>query len=343
MKKLQNSLYILTQGAYLAKEGETIAVYVDKELKQRFPIHNQSNILCFGNVLCTPALMGMCGEYGVGMSFFTENGRFLARVNGPISGNVLLRRKQYRTADDANSRAELARWMVIAKIANGRKNLIRAAREYPGKDGAGRLKEAASYLFTALKSLESFKPLDTVRGIEGDAARVYFSVFDELIVAQKDNFFFHGRNRRPPMDNVNAMLSFVYTLLAHDVASALEGVGLDPAVGFLHADRPGRPSLALDLIEEFRSMISDRLVLTLINRKQVRKEGFLKTETGGVIMDDKTRKEIIKNYQERKRDEIKHPFISEKIPLGLLPHVQAMLMSSYLRGDIDGYPPFYWK
>ena len=343
MKKLQNSLYILTQGAYLAKEGETIAVYVDRELKQRFPLHNQSNILCFGNVLCTPALRGMCGENVVGMSFFTENGRFLARVNGPVSGNVLLRRKQYRAADDVNIRAELARWMVVAKIANSRKNLLRAVREYPGKDGAARLKDASDYLAATLKSLELFKPLEVVRGIEGDAARVYFSVFDELIVAQKDKFFFHGRNRRPPMDNVNAMLSFVYTLIAHDVSSALEGVGLDPAVGFLHADRPGRPSLALDLMEEFRSMVGDRLVLTLINRKQVRNDGFQKTETGGVIMNDKTRKEIIKNYQERKRDEIRHPVINEKISLGLLPHVQAMLLSSCLRGDIDGYTPFYWK
>lgn len=343
MKKLQNSLYILTQGAYLAKEGETVAVYVNKELKQRFPIHNQSNILCFGNVLCTPALMGMCGENGVGMSFFTENGRFLARLNGPVSGNVLLRRKQYRAADDSDFRAEIARWIVVAKIANGRKILLRAAREYPGKEGAGKLKKASDYLCAALKELESFKALDTVRGIEGDAARTYFSVFDELIVAQKKDFFFHGRNRRPPMDNVNAMLSFVYTLLVHDAASALEGVGLDPAVGFLHADRPGRPSLALDLIEEFRSMIADRLVLTLINRRQVRNDGFLKTETGGVLMNDNTRKEIIKNYQERKRDEIIHPFINEKISLGLLPHVQAMLMSSCLRGDIDGYPPFCWK
>lgn len=343
MKKLQNSLYILSQGSYLSKDGETVAVYVNKELKQRFPIHNQSNILCFGNVMCTPALMGMCGENGVGMAFFTENGKFLARVSGPVSGNVMLRRKQYKAADDAETRADIAQRIVIAKISNSRKVLLRAVREYPGCPGAGMLKDASDYLAGVLRNMACPKTLDSVRGVEGDAARVYFSVFDELIVAQKDKFFFHGRNRRPPMDNVNTMLSFVYTLLAHDTASALEGVGLDPAVGYLHTDRPGRPSLALDLMEEFRPVLADRLVLTLINRKQVRREGFSKTETGGVVMDDKTRKEIIKNYQERKREEIIHPFIDEKIQVGLLPHVQSMLLSSYLRGDIDAYPPFYSK
>lgn len=343
MKKLQNSLFILTQGAYLAKEGETIAVYVDKALKQRFPIHNQSNVLCFGNVLCTPAMMGMCGENGVGIAFFTENGRFLARVSGPISGNVLLRRKQYRIADDNEKRADLARWFVVAKIANCRSILGRSIREYPGKEGISRLKEAFCNLAESMRTLQRPKPIDTVRGIEGEAARIYFSVFDELIVAQKKDFSFSGRSRRPPMDNVNAMLSFVYTLIAHDMVSALEGVGLDPAVGFLHTDRPGRPSLALDIMEEFRPMLADRLVLSLINRKQVSDKGFTRTETGGVIMDDKTRKELITSYQERKRDELTHPFIDEKIPVGLLSHVQAMLLASHLRGDLDGYPPFLWK
>lgn len=343
MKKLQNSLYILTQGSYLCKEGETIAVYVDKELKQRFPIHNQSNILCFGNVMCSPALLGMCGENGIGVSFFTENGKFLARVNGGVSGNVLVRRKQYRIADDEKQRAEIARRFVAAKIANCRTVLSRALREYPGSSGAARLQKAIVNLGEVLTHLKTWLPLETVRGIEGDAARSYFAVFDDLIVARKDHFNFHGRSRRPPMDNVNAMLSFIYTVITHDIASALEGVGLDPAVGFLHADRPGRPSLALDIIEEFRPLIADRLVLSLINRKQVKPGNFTRAETGGVTMDDACRKEILKNYQERKRDELIHPFLNEKIPLGLMYHTQAMLFSAYIRGDLDGYPPFHWK
>lgn len=343
MKKLQNSLYILTQGSYLCKEGETIAVYVAKELKQRFPVHNQANILCFGNVLCSPALLGMCGENCIGVSFFTENGRFLARVNGSVSGNVLVRRKQYRTADDEEQRADIARRFVVAKIANCRTVLSRALREYPGSPGVSRLQEAVVYLGETMVHLQHSYPLETIRGIEGDAAKTYFSVFDDLIMCQKDNFYFHGRNRRPPLDNVNAMLSFIYTVMTHDIASALEGVGLDPAVGFLHSDRPGRPSLALDIIEEFRPVIADRLILSLINRKQIKAKNFTCTETGGVMMDDAARRAILTSYQERKRDELMHPFLNEKIALGLVFHAQAMLFSAFLRGDIDGYPPFRWK
>jgi len=341
MKKIQNSLYILTQGTYLAKEGETIAVRVEREVKQRFPIHNQSDILCFGNVLCSPALMGFCGERGVGLAFFSENGKFLARVQGPVSGNVLLRKAQYSLSD--NEKASLARYFVVAKIFNCRSVLMRAIREYPGSVGIENLKKVASYLVTVLRGLQFEMSLESIRGNEGDAARAYFSVFDYLITTQKNNFSFHERSRRPPMDNVNALLSFTYTLLAHDTVSALEGVGLDPAVGYLHAIRPGRPSLALDLMEEFRPMLADRLVLNLINRRQINKEGFIRTESGAVIMDEKTRKELIKNYQERKKDEIIHPFLGEEITLGLLPHIQAMLLARYLRGDLDVYPPFRWK
>ncbi len=343
MKKIQNTLYILTQGSYLSKEGETIAVHIDRELKQRFPIHNQSNILCFGNVLCSPALMGFCGERGVGLAFFTENGKFLARVSGPVSGNVFLRREQYRMADDPTTRANLARRYVVAKIANSRSVLMRSIREYPGGQGIDSLKKSSSYLAIVLKSLESEIPLNSVRGNEGDAARAYFSVFDELIKTQKEDFYFHERTRRPPMDNVNALLSFAYTLLTHDTVSALEGVGLDPAVGYLHVDRPGRPSLALDLMEEFRPILSDRLVLNLINRKQVTKNGFVHSENGAVIMNENVKKELIRTYQERKKEEITHPFINEKIPLGLLPHIQAMLLARYIRGDLNGYPPFRWR
>lgn len=343
MKKLQNSLYVLTQGSYLCKDGETIAVYVDKQLKQRFPVHNQSNILCFGNVLCSPALLGLCAENGVGIAFFTENGKFLARVSGPVSGNVLVRKKQYRISADQKLRADIAKRFVAAKIVNCRTVLSRAAREYPASPGIQNIKDTICYMNERLCALKDAEMLDSVRGIEGDAARAYFGSFDNLIVSRKEDFYFHGRSRRPPMDNVNAMLSFIYTIITHDIASALEGTGLDPAVGFLHADRPGRPSLALDMIEEFRPMIADRLILSLINRRQVKASGFTKTETGGVIMDDATRKELLSNYQERKREEILHPFLNEKIRLGLVYHAQAMLFSSFIRGDIDGYPPFRWR
>jgi len=324
-------------------EGETIAVKVNKESKCRFPIHNQGNILCFGRVSCSPALMGLCGERGVGLAFFTENGKFLARVQGPVSGNVLLRKAQYRLSEQPEKRADLARRFVVAKIANSRSLLMRACREYPRCDGAENIKRVAQYLIDALSGLKEYLPLDSVRGKEGDAARAYFSIFDHLILAQKEDFVFRERSRRPPMDNVNALLSFAYVLLTHDTVSALEGVGLDPAVGFLHTDRPGRPGLALDLMEEFRPVLADRLVLTLINRRQVTTRGFTKAESGGVLMDNTTRKALITAYQERKKEELMHPFLGEKVPFGLLPHVQAMLLARFLRGDLDGYPPFRWK
>lgn len=342
MKKLLNTLYVSTPYSYISKENEKLVVRQHKTSRE-FPIHLLDSVVCMGRVTCSPALMGFCCERGVGLAFFSENGKFLARVNGPVSGNVLLRRSQYRIADDESKCAELARRFVVAKIANGRNVLLRALRDYSDIDSTNNLKKTASYLAMTLKSLETRKTLETIRGNEGDAARAYFSAFNDLIVAQKDDFVFKERSRRPPMDNVNALLSFVYTLLVHDTVSALEGVGLDPAVGYLHVDRPGRPSLALDIIEEFRSMIAERLVLNLINLRQVKSEGFNKTESGAVTMDDKTRKEVIKTYQERKKEEIAHPFINEKIPVGLLPHIQAMLLARYIRGDLDGYPPFRWK
>jgi len=341
MKHLLNTLYVTTQGAYLAQEGETVLVRVDHETKLRVPIHTLGGVVCFGQVSCSPALMGMCGERGVTLSFLTERGRFLARVQGPVSGNVLLRRGQYRQADDSAMSAEIARVIVAAKIANSRTVLLRAAREQ--ETHRDELGEAAGHLSALLKSLQNKSSVDTVRGIEGDAGATYFDVFDHLITVQKDSFFFKGRNRRPPLDNTNALLSFVYTLLTHDVASALEGVGLDPAVGFLHRDRPGRPGLALDLIEELRACWADRLALTLINRMQVKGKGFAQSETGAVTMDDDTRKEVLVAYQKRKQEEMLHPFIGEKIPMGLLPHVQALLMARFLRGDLDAYPPFLWR
>jgi CRISPR-associated protein Cas1 len=343
MKQLLNTLYITTQGAYLAKDGETVLVRVEEESRLRVPIHTLGSIVCFGRVSCSPPLMGMCAEKGVALSFLTEQGRFLARVEGPVSGNVLLRREQYRRADNEEQTAAIARAVVIAKVANCRTVLLRAAREKPDGAGCAALEAAALRLARLTETLQEPLALDTVRGHEGDAARVYFDVFDHLITESKDAFFFRARSRRPPLDNMNALLSFLYTLVTHDVAAALEGVGLDPAVGYLHVDRPGRPSLALDLVEELRPVLADRLGLSLVNRRQVRAEGFRRTESGAVEMDDGTRKEVLVSYQKRKQEEILHPFLKERVAFGIVPHAQAMLLARYLRGDLDGYPSFLWR
>jgi CRISP-associated protein Cas1 len=343
MKKHLNTLFVTTQGAYLAKEGETVVVRVEKEVKLRVPVHTVGGIVCFGNVSCSPFLMGFCAENGVGISFLSEYGRFLARVQGPVSGNVLLRREQYRQADDLKAAAAIARCILTGKITNSRTVLQRVVRDHGEKVDAGAVEFTAKRLTNYLELLKEEHPLDTLRGFEGDAAHLYFNIFDHLIVAQKDAFVFEERNRRPPLDNVNALLSFIYTLLVHDIRSALETVGLDPAVGFLHRDRPGRPSLALDLMEEFRPFLADRLVLSLINLKQVQGKGFKKEESGAVMMTDETRRTVLVAYQERKQEEIVHPFLDEKVHIGILFHIQALLMARYLRGDLDGYPPFIWR
>lgn len=343
MKKHLNTLFVTTQGAYLAKEGETVVVKVEQEVRLRIPIHTIGGIVCFGNVGCSPFLMGFCAKNGVGISFLTEYGRFLARIQGPVSGNVLLRREQYRKADDPGFSAAMARAVLIGKIANCRTVLQRALRDHSEKLDAGQIADTVKRLNYHLESLNREQTLDILRGLEGDAAHIYFGVFDHLIVSQKEAFSFHERNRRPPLDNVNCLLSFIYTLLVHDIRSALETVGLDPAVGFLHRDRPGRPSLALDLMEEFRPFLADRLALSLINLRQVQDKGFIKTDTGAVLMNDDTRKTLLVAYQERKQEAIYHPFLDEKVTIGILFHIQALLLARYLRGDLDGYPPFIWK
>ena len=343
MKRHQNTLYVTTQGTYLRKDGEAVEVRLQEETRMRIPIHTLGGIVCFGQVGFSPYLLGLCGERGVGISFLTENGRFLARVQGPTSGNVLLRREQYRSADNQTACAPLVRAFVTAKIANSRTVLLRALRDRPDAPGASNLRDAASALAQTLGSLQQADTVDRLRGLEGNAARLYFSVFDHLIAQQKDDFFFRERSRRPPLDNVNALLSFLYTLLRHDMQSALETVGLDPAVGYLHRDRPGRPSLALDLMEELRAFLTDRLALSLINLQQIRPSGFTRNESGGVVMDDDTRKAVLTAYQKRKQEEILHPFLSEKTTVGLLPYLQAALLARTLRGDLDGYPPFLWK
>jgi len=344
MRQLLNTLFVTTQNAYLARDGETVLVRVEQENRLRVPIHTLESIVCFGHVLCSPPLLGMCAERCVSVSFLTEHGQFLARVQGPVRGNVFLRRQQYRLADDPAATAAIARSVVLAKVANSRTVLMRAARERADGNGITELDEAASHLGRLLPSLEAAKNMvATVRGLEGDAARLYFGAFDHLITANKDAFYFRDRSRRPPLDNVNALLSFLYTLLAHDVAAALETVGLDPAVGYLHEDRPGRPGLALDLMEELRAFLADRLALSLINRRQVTPDGFRRTESGAVLMDDATRKEVLLAWQKRKQEELTHPFLEERIAIGLLPYVQALLLARHVRGDLDAYPAFFWR
>lgn len=343
MKRHLNTLFVTTQGAYLSKEGETVVVRVENETRLQVPLHTIGSIVCFGQVSCSPYLMGFCAEKGVAISFLSEHGRFLARVQGPVSGNVLLRRQQYRWADDPVRSANMARAVIIAKIANCRTVLQRALRDHSEKLEGDSMRRTITLLGHRLKLCQHETTLEVLRGIEGESAQAYFNVFDHLIVSQKETFKFEKRNRRPPLDNVNCLLSFLYTLLVHDARSALESVGLDPAVGFLHRDRPGRPGLALDLIEEFRPFLADRLALSLINLRQVQDKGFKRMESGAVVMDDDTRKTVLVAYQERKQEEMLHPFLEEKMTVGLLMHMQAILMARHLRGDMDGYPPFIWR
>ncbi len=316
---------------------------MEKVTKIQVPLHTLGGIVCFGNVAMSPFLMGACAENNIAISFLTEYGRFLARVHGKTNGNVLLRREQYRRADDLVFCSGIAKNIIIGKICNSRKVLQRALRDHSEKIDRAKVELAVRRLGVVAETIDRVNDLDALRGVEGDSAGVYFDVFDHLITSQKNDFCFTDRNRRPPMDNVNCLLSFIYTLLTHDVRSALESVGLDAYVGYLHRDRPGRPSLALDLMEEFRSFLADRLVLSLINRNQVLVKGFKRSEGGAVLMNDDTRKIVLIAYQERKQEELMHPFLGENVKIGILFHIQAMLFARFLRGDIDGYPPFIWR
>lgn len=344
MKKYLNTLYVTTQGAYLNKEGETVVITIDNEKKLQVPIHTIGGIVCFGQVSVSPFLMGFCAEKNVGITYLTAYGRFMASVHGESRGNVLLRREQYRWADDPVQSANIAKNIVIGKITNSKTVLSRTLRDHRDKVDTEKIEKAIEILTATLNTFVA-NPLtvDEIRGLEGVAARHYFSVLDDLIIHQKKEFRFNGRNRRPPRDNVNCLLSFLYTLIMHDVRSALEGVGLDAYVGFLHQDRPGRAGLALDMAEEFRSVIADRLALSLINLKQVDGTGFITSEAGGILMTDDTRKIVLTAYQKRKQEEIMHPFIEEKMEIGLLFHVQAALLARLIRGDLNEYPVFFWK
>ncbi len=343
MKQHLNTLFVTTQGSYLSKDGEAITISVEHEHKARIPIITLGSVVCFGRVSASPPAMALCAEHGVAMTFLTEHGRFLANVSGYTTGNVLLRREQYRRADRPDGGLDVARRIVAAKLANTRTVLLRAVRDHPGSDGATSLGSVADRLAANVSRSLQAASLDQARGIEGESAALYFGVFAHLVTVSGDGFAFRGRSRRPPLDAVNALLSFVYMLLVNDARAACEATGLDAAVGYLHRDRPGRPGLALDMIEEFRAPVADRLVLSLINRQQVTLDGFRTLETGGVVMDDATRKIVLVAYQERKQEVLTHPFLGEKTTTGLLLHLQARLLARYLRGDLDTYPAFIWK
>jgi len=343
MRKLLNVLYVTTPESYLSRDGENVVIKVNNSEIFRMPIHNLEGIICFGYTGASPSLMALCAERNVGLSFLSENGHFYARVTGKTSGNVLLRREQYRKADKPEESLKIASNCILAKIANSRTVLKRAVRDHEGVVEAAKLIKVSEGLTYKIERVERCLNLDELRGIEGDAAKEYYSVFDELILCQKETFYMQERTRRPPKDNMNALLSFLYTILAHDVQSALESVGLDPYVGFLHRDRPGRASLALDLMEELRPYLADRVALTLINRRQISENGFVQKESGGIIMDKDTRKQVLSMWQKRKQEKITHPFLNEKVEVGLIPYIQALLLARFLRGDLEGYPPFLWK
>lgn len=343
MKKLANVLYITSPEAYLSLEGENIVIKKEKGSSTKLPLHNLENIICFNYQGISPGLMGACAERDVGLCFLTPNGRFLARVSGKVKGNLLLRKKQYQVSEQEPVAVPIAAGFLLGKIANCRKVLERAIRDHSMLVDTAALSGVSTSLKEILHLIPTCKSIAELMAFEGSAARLYFGVFDQLILQQRDDFHFEERNRRPPLDNMNSLMSFLYTLLTNEVSSALEGVGLDPYVGFLHQDRPGRPSLALDLMEELRPVCGDRLALSLVNRKQVTGKGFVPKESGGILMDDETRKAVLTAWQEKKKEEIVHPFLKERIPFGLLPHVQAMLLARFLRGDLDAYPPYFWN
>lgn len=343
MRKLLNTLYITSETGYLALENENVVVWQEEERKGQYPLLMLEGIVSFSYKGASPALMGECVKRGISLCFMTPNGRFLARVCGESRGNVLLRKQQYRFSDNETESCRIARNFIFGKVYNSRWQLERTLRDHAMRVETDRIKSVSSQLADQLERITACEELDSLRGVEGELSARYFSVFDELILNQKETFYFDVRSRRPPLDPVNAMLSFAYTLLAHDCAAALESVGLDAYVGFMHRDRPGRESLALDLMEELRPVFADRLVLTLINTRAVQARHFQRQPSGVVLMNDEGRKIILTAWQNRKKEEITHPYLQEKMPWGLVPYVQSLLLARYIRGDLDGYPPFLWK
>ena len=343
MKRHLNTLFVTTEGTYLAKDGECLAARVDGQVRLRVPITALESVVCIGRVSCSPQALELCASNGVSLSHLSETGRFMARLEGPVSGNVVVRRTQYRWADDPARTADLARAFIIGKLANARLVLRRGAREIAEPESRNSLSQAADRLDRLLDRLPYERDLEALRGIEGEAGRLYWTAFPRLLSGGDPLMTFSGRSRRPPLDPMNALLSFLYTLLVHDIRSALESQGLDPQVGYLHRDRPGRPSLALDMMEEFRAVLADRLALTLINRGQLRAQDFRRLDSGAFAIEHGARRTVITAWQERKRDERRHPFLGESAPLGLFWHLQALLLKRHMRGDLDGYPPCLWR
>lgn len=343
MKQLLNTLFVTSEDVYLSLDGENVVANREGEAVARYPLHTLQSIVTFSYSGASPALMGACARREIGLAFCTPRGRFLARVSGPAQGNVLLRRMQYRTADDPAQSCRIARNMIFGKVYNARWSVERTKRDHAMRVDTGRLAEVSAQLQGLLAQIAAETSLESLRGLEGSGATAYFGVLDEMILREKETFFFHERSRRPPLDAFNALLSFAYSLLAHDCASALESVGLDAYVGFLHRDRPGRESLALDLMEELRACMADRFVLTIVNNRVLKASDFVFRESGAVLLTDEGRRTFLRRWQERKYDTITHPFLEEKLPWGLVPYVQSLLLARYLRGDLDDYPPFLWK
>lgn len=343
MRHLLNTLFVTTENAYLSLDGENILIHREKEIIGRYPLHILQGIMCFSYAGASPALMGACAERNISLSFCSPRGKFLARACGKSSGNVLLRRMQYRIADDPQDSCLLARGFILGKVYNGKASLERSLRNHRMRLDADLLMQAVDSIKQILPQIAAETSMEALRGMEGKAAAVYFGCLDQLILNNKEAFYFQRRNRRPPLDKVNALLSFAYSLLVTECASALESVGLDSYVGFLHRDRPGRISLALDLMEELRPCFADRFVLTMINNRVISPEDFDTQESGAVLIKDSARRTFLKQWQQKKQVIITHPYLGEKIPWGLVPYVQALLLARYLRGDVDAYPPFFWK
>ena len=343
MKKLLNTLYITSPDRYLSLDGENVVILADGSELGRVPLHNLERIMTFGYTGASPALMGKCARDGIELVFMSGSGRFLARVEGEVCGNVLLRREQYRIADDDKRSLDIARGIICAKLFNSRWTVERALRDHALRVDTVKLKHCSELLKSSASAAYEAADMDTLRGIEGEGAQVYFSVLDDMILQQKVDFTFTVRSKRPPKDNVNALLSLAYSLAASMCTSALTAVGLDPYVGFMHTDRPGRRSLALDLVEELRSPLCDRFVLTLINKKMISADDLEKREDGAVMLTEKGRKAFFTAWQSRKNDELRHPFLDEKLEWGMVPYSQALLLARSIRGDLDAYPPFMWK
>lgn len=343
MRKLRNTLYITTPDKYLFLDGENIVMRAKDDTEIRLPLHNIEDIVVFGGRGASPALMNKCTEENIGLNFMSRSGKFLARAEGAVSGNVYLRREQYRIADNEERSLAIARNFIIGKLYNSRYVIDRAVRDHSLQVDVEKLKSRSELLSQAILKCRNVTDIDTLRGIEGESAQLYFSVFDELILQQKDEFRFTVRSKRPPLDNVNALLSFAYSIATGMCTSALEAVGLDPYVGFMHTDRPGRRSLALDLVEEFRAIMCDRFVVSLINKRIIGNDDFDVREDGAVLLSEDGRKLFLTHWQSRKQEAVIHPFLKEKVEWGLLPYVQALLLSRYIRGDLDEYPMLLWR